>query len=369
MKKMLLITVFTFCFIHIFTLTAYCVDGDFIDNAEDKLFSIIDYDTEKILEDLGIDGLNFENINQISFKSIVNYFADDLETKVKNVLKFVLIQTAVILFLSSVVVVSESKNKDVIEFAAVISVVLISSQHITSLLNASLSVIDASSKFMLGYIPIFASLIAFSASAATALSYNTLLLTVSQGISWFVSNFALKITGGFFAMSISFSLSENISLSRFSAFFSKFTSYVIGFLSSIFAAFLTVKSVFYSSVDTVSAKGIRFVISNFIPVVGSAISDAYSTVLGSIGIIKGSVAIVGILVAVILNLPTVFEGMCYCLALNFLSFVSQILNCEKISALLKAFSIGIKFILLIQIFMLFILIVSTAVMVNVKSNL
>lgn len=370
MKRCLCLVFCVFVFILGFSFSAFCIENkeEIINESEEKLFSSIDSETKDILNDLGVTGLDFDSINNVSLESIIDYFSDDFKSKITTVIKFTLTLGAVIVLTSVITLTADGQNKDIIELAAVATVIVLSVSSLNSTVNVILSVIDASSKFMLSYIPIFTALIAFSGSAATALSYNTLLLSVSELISKFISAFAIKITGSFFALSIGFSLSRNISLSRFTSFYSRTTTLIIGFLSSLFASFLTVKGVFSSAVDTVSVKGLRFIISSMIPVVGSAISDAYSTVLGSIDLVKGSVAVVGILVFVIINLPTLFEGVCYCLSFNFLSLISDTVNSERTSALLKAFSVAIKCLLLIQVFLMFILIVSTAVMVNVKSN-
>lgn len=367
--------VFSFIFILILSIFFLSVQvnavskGDAVlKDAEEKIFSVIDAETLEILEHAGIDGLDFDNINNFSFENIITYFSDDLKTQLKDTVRQTFLILSVVFVMGLITLPSHSDDSDVVEFLTVLIIIVITVSEFTEIINVSLSVIKTSTNFLLAYIPAFAVLIAVSGNAATALSYNTFLMGVSQVLSGFLSLFAGKIIGIYFALSISFSLNNNVGLGRFVSSFSKTASLVIGFISSLFASFLTVKSVFAVNIDTVSAKGIRFMLSSSIPVVGSAISDAYSTLLGSIGLIKSSAAIVAVAVSLIINLPVLFKGLCFCLSFNFLSFSAEILNSRKTADILKAFSVGVKFLLLIQIFVMFVLIVSTALMVSVKTS-
>lgn len=339
-----------------------------LEETEEKLFSLVDDETLEVLEELGIDGLDLKNINNISFKNIITYFSDDFITQFRDTLKHSFLILSVIFLMSLITLPSQSADNDIIEFLTVLIVIVITVSRFSDIINVSLSVIRASTNFLLAYIPIFAVLIAVSGNAATALSYNTFLIGVSQAFSGFLSLFARKILGVYFALAIGFSLNNNVSLNRFVSSFSKTASLLIGFISSLFASFLTVKSVFSVNIDTVSAKGIRFMLSSSIPVVGSAISDAYSTLLGSIGVVKSSAAIVAVAVSLIINLPVLFKGLCFCISFNFLSFTAEILNSRRAADILRAFSVGVKFLLLIQVFVMFILVISTAVMVSIKTS-
>lgn len=350
-------------------ICAYDYANDILADTEDKLFSSIDDETAEILDNIGIRSLDFKDIQEISFDNFVRYFSDDLKTKAGNGMRLVVNILTVICVMSIAMICTDNKNKDIIEYSSVLIIIVFTTVSLINTVNILLSAIKISSRFLLGYIPVFAGLIAVSGNAATALTYNTFLLTVSEFTSSFIYKFAEKICKAYFSLAIGFCMNRNINTSRFVSAYSKCTSLVIGFTSSVFAALLTVKSVFSANIDTVSAKGIRFIISSFIPVVGSSISEAYSTLIGSIGIIKSSVAIVAIAVSLIINLPAAFEGLFMCLSFNVLSFIAETFDCIKVSVLLKAFSTGVRFLILIEVFVLFILIISTAVMVNIRSGI
>ena len=105
-----------------------------------------------------------------------------------------------------------------------------------------------------------------------------------------------------------------------------------------------------------------------IPIVGSSISDAYSSFLGSINLIKGSVAVVGILVIIIINVPVIFETLIYYVSLNVLSYVADSVSAKRTGDILKCFSCGMRMLLLVCVFEMFILIISMGVLLSVKSG-
>ena len=102
--------------------------------------------------------------------------------------------------------------------------------------------------------------------------------------------------------------------------------------------------------------------------VGSSISDAYSSFLGSINLIKGSVAVIGILVIVIINIPIILETLAYYVSLNMLSFVAEAVNTKRAGDILRCFSCGMRILMLVSIFEMFILIISTGILLSVKNG-
>ena len=55
----------------------------------------------------------------------------------------------------------------------------------------------------------------------------------------------------------------------------------LGFLMSVFIGVISIQSIVSSAADGLTTKTTKYVVSNFVPIVGGAVSDAYATVLGS----------------------------------------------------------------------------------------
>jgi stage III sporulation protein AE len=235
-------------------------------------------------------------------------------------------------------------------------------------LNAVLSTVEISRKFMVGFAPVYTLIISLSGNSASALTYNTFAVIFAEVISVFISTYIVDIVGVFFCLGISFSINENINVNKFTSAVNRTINTIIGLSASAFTGFLSLKNILSVSVDKVSVRSIRFLISSFVPVIGSAISEAYSSLLGSINLIKSSVAIVGILVTVIINTPIITETLIYYLSFNFLSYLSDSLLIPKVGNVFRIFATGIRTLLIICVFQVFIMIITTGIVLSVKSG-
>lgn len=346
-----------------------CATEEMEKEISDRIFTETDDRILDILEDFGIDSLDFESIYSVSLKNVLLYFKDSLKGFLKkNIKLFTEIFSVIILAGTVSLVTEEKKYKNILNILLIPVITLMLVDEINLCLSSALSLLKLNGSFMLSFVPIYAVVIAAAGNPATALTYNTVVLGYAELISAVINYGLVDIIGCFFCLSIGFSVNRNINFARFISTVNRFVSFILGLVSSVFASVLTVKGIFASSADSVTAKGIRFTIGSLIPVIGSAISEAYSTLLGSIGVLKNSVAIIGILAVVLINIPVVAELLIINIGLNSLSFICELYDCTELSDVLKAFACGIKIIGLLVIFEAFILIITTAIMLTVKGG-
>ncbi len=110
-----------------------------------------------------------------------------------------------------------------------------------------------------------------------------------------------KLTEGFvFPMiKISFCISVgavalgNDGLSGISATVKKLVTSVMTLTMIAFSCVLTFQSIVARSADSVLFKGVKFALSNIIPVVGSAVGEALTAVTGSISVLKSAMGTIG----------------------------------------------------------------------------
>ncbi len=369
MKKIIYLLIMPLVLLSFCTVSAYAQQYDELYFSE-SFFSSIDDSTKDALDSLGIDDLEIDNIYSVSFNEIAEYFSEDMLSSIKSTVRDFFILLSVILVSSIAMSVFQIDKKDkALKILSASVIIVVSVTRLNPVINLLLSTMKISGDFMLAFIPIFTLLVALSGSPGGAVTYNTISLLFSEGISAFINNFATSILGCYFCLSISFSMNSMTNVNRFLNTVNKVTGFVIGFLSCIFTALLSIKGVLSVSVDSASAKGIRFLLSSLIPIVGSSISDAYSSLIGSISLIKGSVAAIAILAVVIISFPAVFEGALYCISFSALSYIADILEMDEASGAFRVFYTGIRILILLSIFESFIMIISTGIMLNMKGEI
>lgn len=370
MKKVVLIII-SAIMLFAFSNKSKAVDNYqmFEESVSDELFSSIDSDVMEILKDMGISEGSLSDVSNFSLKNITRFFSDTLKEKIKKCLKDILLLLSVILVVGSVSSLFLGENNEgMVSMLSCIVTVLLMVNIIEDSLSAAMSVLRLSGKFMLSFVPVYTMIISFAGNTASALTYNSLVMAFSELLSSFISYFSADLLGVYFCLAISFSINERMNVNRFISAVNKSTSVVLGLISGLFTGFLSVKGILSASLDGVSVKGIKFLISSLIPVVGSAISDAYSSLIGSINLIKSSAAFIAILVILIINLPIILENLIYYISLSLLSNVSDMIGSKKLGETLRCFSCGVRILLLLCVFEMFILIISTGVMLTLKGT-
>ncbi|MBQ5332368.1 MAG: hypothetical protein J6K92_03795, partial [Oscillospiraceae bacterium] len=118
------------------------------------------------------------------------------------------------------------------------------------------------------------------------------------------------------AMNIIDAVNPSFSLSSVTGLMKKLTALLMGFGMTIFTGLLSIQSIVGASADTLGVKAAKFVVSNFVPVVGSAVADAYSTMRSGLGLLRGAAGAFGIIAVCITLLPPILETACLYLAMT-----------------------------------------------------
>ena len=372
MKK-ILIVVLLLPLIFYINISAYASEFENIENFEQdiekQLNSAIDDNVLEILDEIGIDDFNLEAVYNISFQNITDFFSQTLKEKIRISSSTFLELLSVLLLISVVSALFIKDSEDnFISFLSVIIITLLTVNTISGTLSAVVSTLKMSSDFMIAFVPIYTLIISLSGNAAAALTYDTLVISLAEFISYILTTGITDFLGVFFCVGISFSLNSSVNIPRLISAINKIFSTVLGLTASVFSGVLSIKSILSASVDSISTKGIRFLIGSLIPIVGSSISDAYSSFIGSINLIRGSVAVIGILVIVIINVPIILETLVYYISLNMLSFVAEAVSAKRAGDILRCFSCGMRILMLVSVFEMFILIISTGILLSVKNG-
>ena len=142
----------------------------------------------------------------------------------------------------------------------------------------------------------------------------------------------------FLGLSISGGLSPEINISGFTSFVSKVFKWILVFVMTVFTSVLGIKQVVTSSLDNVSGRTVRFALSSFVPVVGSALSEAYRTVSGSIALLKSGLGVFVIIAVGLTFLPIIIKCLLWSLALKTGKAEAEVLGLCQSAVLLEGIS-------------------------------
>lgn len=326
----------------------------------DQLFALVDDETGQTLSSFGLDDFSPESVFDVSWQSVRAFFSNTLSASLNAQWRSFTVSLSLLLVLAVCgVLLAGSDGADAFELFSLCAVTVHTAGSLHTYVSAAASVLQTAAGFMKGFVPVYAALLAFSGRAGAALSYQTLCFSLAQGISAFASGWCVPLLGLFFCLAISFSLNETIRTPAFLSGVNKAASVVLGLAAGLFSGVLSVRNVLAGAADTVAGKSARFLVSSLVPVVGSAISDAYSAVVGSIDLIKGSAVVFAFFALLVLHLPVLLQLLLCRVGCGVLASFSQMLGQSRLSVLYQSFACGVRLLLLFTVFECFLLLIAT----------
>ena len=299
--------------------------------ASELIGSLSDEDRES-LRTLGVEEVDFDTLFRISPRRVFDLISDVVRREYRSPLKAALSAASVLLLLAAAqAFVSDEKfSHTILQLGSVILGLMLAVPLANCIVRLA-SAVQAQSRMMLALIPVLAVVITLSGNPTLALSYNTMTFAMAQAVVQLVQNTVCPLIRITLSLSLVSSLSGSFGLKQAMAFLKKTGIFLMSLAATIFVTMLVLKSSLASSADTVAVRG----------VVGSAVSDAYLSLLGSLNLVKNSAAVFGVIAVLVIALPVVTEGLIWSFALNLLASMAELLGLSQPSGLLRAMSGGL----------------------------
>jgi stage III sporulation protein AE len=112
--------------------------------------------------------------------------------------------------------------------------------------------------------------------------------------------------------------------------------------------------------DNVSTRAVRFTLTSLVPVVGSALADAYKTVQSSVGLLKSGVGVFVIIAVAVAFLPSLIQCAFWILSLGLCKATGEVLNMKEPCLVLNAVNTVITTVFAILLCIMSVFIISTA---------
>ena len=224
-------------------------------------------------------------------------------------------------------------------------------------------------EFMLGFVPVFSGLTVAGGHVTAGAGYSAAILGFSNVAVSLARDFFLPLLSMCLSTAIVDSCCDAVNLSGIINAVRKIVTWGIGLVMTVFTGLLSLQSIVGSSADSVTAKAAKYVLSNSIPLVGSAASDAYSTVKGSITLLKNGVGGIGIAALVVMLLPPLIHTVIYSLAFALSGSVSEIFGTKKLVQLFKNINSILSAALGILVCFMLMFVISTGVVMSVCTDI
>ena len=307
----------------------------------DSLDDSLPDDVKDTIDSAGIDISNWQSMLSPSPKKIISMFADIARGSFKKPIKDMVIIAGVVILVGlikgTVAAENFSEPLNIVIGCAVAITVFVSSAGVIS---QGMSAVEATSDFMLALIPVLAGIITAAGNPTLALTYGSFAMAAAQAAA--VAQAALlhrlRPTG------------------------------VLSFVAAAFSAVLGLKSLLAGSADTLASKGIKLALSSAVPIVGGALSDAYSSIIGSVSLLKSTVGVFGVIAVVMIDLPVVLQLTARIILLKLLGVLSSSMGDDTTGEVLDTLSSALTVINAAVIFTAALFIISTGIVISVKAG-
>lgn len=325
-------------------------------------------EVKQFLEEHNISLDNPYGLTSLDIKSVIGSLFEKVKERAQAPLRMFLAMLSVVILSSLVENLGDTAKKEsIVKVFCIISVlvsVLILTDPVCDCINQASEAMSEGATFMLGFIPVFASITAGGGSIASAGAYNVIVVFAAEIMVQIASGVLMPLLSMTAALSIVDSINPGISLSGMIEGIKKLVTWGLGLMMTIFVGMLSIQSIIGNSADTLSVKTAKFMVANLIPVVGGAVSDAYTTLKGSLGMLKSGVGGIGIIVIIMTVMPTVINLVLYRLAISGAGMIAEITGANSLMKLFKNMSavMGIAFSILVSFSLMFI--ISTAIIMS-----
>ncbi len=309
----------------------------------------------------------------MSLSKVFKYILGNIKKNLSKPIRLI----GVLISVSILIAIIESLNSEnsgstiskIFDILGVLICITIMFSYISDSIELTARTLQDGSNFMVCFVPVFASIVGAGGGIASASFYNVAVLAVAEFAARIAAVVLLPLMGIYCAMAIVEAVNPALSLSGFSNGIKKALLWILGLIMTLFVGMITIQSITGTSADTLAIRTGKFVASSFIPVIGGAISDAYTTVRGSMGLLRSGVGTYGIIVLLLTIIPPILSVTSIKISVSIGAFISEILGVKKITILLKnissVFSIAISLLLCYSLM----LIISTTVIMMVGMNL
>lgn len=339
--------------------------SDFIDKSEaytEEAFPNLD------VNDLLNSAISGKINNKTIYSSILSLFGKEVISAIR-VLGNVMIVVIVHSLLKSVSENLEnngvSKITYYVEYILIVTLVLISFSEVIKITKESIQNLVG---FAYSLLPILLALVASTGSVISVSVVQPVILGSIVFISNVIQNLIIPILLITTMIGIVSNISEKVQVEKLSKFFKSGIVWFLGVIVTLFVGILSIEGTLSSSVDGVTAKTTKAVVSNFVPVVGKALGDSVDTVLGCTNILKNATGLVGIVIIIGICAMPIIKLTILSASFKLVSALSEPIADKNIVKLLGHIGDVFKILLAIMFFIAVMLIVGITIIIKISNS-
>ena len=273
--------------------------------------------------------------NSPIYKRIFNILGDEVKTGVKSIISILVI----IIIHSILKSISENlQNEDLskiiyyVQYIAIVTVIMTNFSSIITMVKETATNLVG---IMNSLVPILISLMLYTGSITTSGVLEPIILFMINFIGNLIQNILIPAVLIATTLSIVSKIGDKVQINKLAKFFNSGVVWTLGILLTIFVGVISLEGTLSSSVDGITAKTTKAIVSSSIPVVGKILGDAVDSVLGCGIILKNAIGVIGVIIIIGICIMPIIKIAILTISYKVLAGVCEPIADEKIIKLLE----------------------------------
>lgn len=327
----------------------------------------------KFFEDININeilnsAIKGEVDNSSIYKKILNLLGSEVQTGIKSLISIL----AIIIVHSILKSISESLENDniskLIYYVQYIAIVTIIMSNFSDTINLVKQTTINLVGFMNTLIPVLVSLMLYTGSITTTSILEPIILYMINFIGNMVQNILIPVILIITSISIISKISDKVQVEKIAKFLKSSTIWFLGLVLTIFVGVVSLEGTLSSSIDGITAKTAKSIVSSAIPVVGKILGDVIDSVLGCGVILKNAVGFLGVIVIIGICILPILKLAVLTISYKFVASISEVIADSKIVQLLEQIADIFKILLAILVSVSFMVIIGTTLLIKMSNT-
>ena len=339
--------------------------NSFIKNAKEysgEFFAEID------LQEMLNSAIKGEMDNTSIYQKIFNLLGEEVKIGIKS-----LISILVIVIIHSILKsISENlENKELskiiyyVQYIAIVTIIMTNFSDIIAIVRDTATNLVG---FMNSLIPILISLMLYTGSITTSSVLEPIILFMVNLIGNLIQNFLIPSVLIVTTLSIISQIGDKVQINKLAKFFNSGIVWLLGVILTIFVGIISLEGTLSSSVDGITAKTTKAIVSSSIPIVGKILGDAVDSVLGCGTILKNAIGVIGVIIIIGICIMPIIKIAILTISYKVLAGICEPIADEKIIKLLDQIGNIFKVLLAILCSMSVMVIIGTTLVIKISNS-
>ena len=379
-SKILKIIILTILFIQIFSIKTFATSTEEeMINSQKETFGINSFIenankyTGEFFEGIDINSMLNSAIkgkidNKTIYKKIINLLGKEVKTGIKSLVSILII----IVIHSILKSISENLQNDnvskmiyYVQYIAIVTVIMNNFSNVITMVKETATNLVG---FMNSLVPILVSLMLYTGSITTSSILEPAILFMINFIGNIIQSFLIPAVLIAATLSIVSKIGDKVQIDKISKTFNSGIIWILGVILTTFVGVISLEGTLSSSIDGITAKTAKAIVSSSIPIVGKILGDAVDTVLGCGIILKNAIGVIGVVIIIGICIMPIIKIAILTISYKILASISEPIADTKIIKLLEQIGDILKVLLAILCSISVMVIVGTTLVIKISNS-